>query len=239
MQKHLNFILKVLKNKINMKKDLFLYILILPCTSLVTTAQIKRINPLFIIDNPKVYTETFVHSISLDSVMVKVIIYNLTDSNFLLYKKLLPSDSLKFDEFSIIADDKTMENVDFIAPVDSNIHLYFTEKIFYHFESKIDRSDLPIIPEQDSQYYVILTKKDSLTFYTNVAKYYDFKSAIKNGHHNFAISYIPMFPYVINYKHVFWYDKLIKRKKPVYLDVCTRKFEGNNIVREKFSFKEK
>ena len=175
----------------------------------------------------KIFAETKVKVFSIDSIIIKVSFINYSGSDILLYKKLLPIDPLRLDVFSIISDDSTKHNIKFIAPIDSNIHTYSRDK-------SRERSFPTIIPDLDSEFYTILQKNDTLTFYINVANYYDFKSELNNGLNQFQIIYCTIFPYVINYKHITEYDKREKKYKKVYFDVFPKMADNDfTIKREK------
>ena len=163
-------------------------------------------NPLLFIHDIKIYAQTKVTAISLDSIFVDITFHNESDSDFLLYKKLLPSNPLQLDVFSII-EELTFKNINFIGDHDTLVKTYFYNDIFHKSPS--------ILPDQNPYSYVILHKKDSLSYKINIAKFYDFKEMLKSGKTNFKIAYLTQFPYVLNYKHIYNLD-IDEKLKPVY-----------------------
>lgn len=189
------------------------------------SSERKGISNTIIDPNKYVHIEMGVQEISADSIMVDATFLNDSNDSFLLYKPLLPNDNPQLSTF-IVLTQMDHEEVDFMRPPDSSLKYYSGTY-----------NALPVlIPELKSDNFIKLGKHENVSFSMNIAKFYDFKDKIRRGKTKFSISYLNLFPEILDLKPITKRDPIDNGIKPVYT-VITLKGGKGGVAKIDFTLK--
>ncbi len=166
-------------------------------------------------DSLSVHAELKATAYSLDSIIVDVAIVNNSDESILLYKPLLPSDSLKYYETFIV------------RRADNNANLPYIYLSMIKHELKKPHSVLrnfkPVI--NDNNLFELLPHTKQL-FTTNLCKHYNFKEPGIKNLKTVYLGYSMDFPYIKNGQHVYlkrpYFDTFFK---PAYIHITSKNKE--------------
>jgi hypothetical protein len=137
-----------------------------------------------------------------DSILTSFRFTNNSNSDFLIYKPLLPSDNPTTELF-VIVDNQNYKRVKYIGPRKEK---YIDSKIFPSM----------IIPKLKEDNFVDLKAGQVINYTCNLANQYDFKSYLDNGITEFKALYLVLTPFVIGGKLQAEVDTVDKIVKPIY-----------------------
>ncbi len=162
----------------------------------------KGISSTIDIDAPLIKINLLVKAFSKDSIEVESKFTNTSSDSFCLYKNLLPGVNITEDVFSILSK-KSMEYVNYTGEKNEN---YFNGS-----SSEI----ILVEPEEDTTNVLVIGPGESISFFSNVAKFYSFSQLVRKGDKEFSIIYAIPMPFIEKGKHV-WKEDITGVKKPVY-----------------------
>ncbi len=142
-----------------------------------------------IIDTLKIFAKLEVKGYNIDSIIARVTLFNKGVGSYFLYKPLLPSDSLVEKTFSIL--DENMNKLQYLIPISKHKYLQ-------------DPNVIPlIIPEILDKNMLEIKPKEKLIFQINLAKNYNFRQSDRKAKSKWvSVSYLNLFPYIIDGRHI-------------------------------------
>ena len=175
------------------------------------------IAPFISIDTFKIYAKLKVYVYNIDSIVAQISFYNKDKKSFLLYKPILPSDSLVEETFATL--DEKDQHLQYKRPISSR--KYFKNPDIIPL----------IIPELQDTNFLEFKPGEKLDFQINIANHYNFRQTDRKIKSKWIlISYYCLFPYMVNGKHLFlpYSDYVVTNiSAPVYFIIHSNDDNGN------------